>query len=95
MTDDIESKGKDLKEKDSQIESLQQKLKEKGNQSMSNVTDEKECECCFEPFSKDRRAMCFFPCGHAHTCQSCLQKGGFKNCPTCRVEIQKSAVLFY
>jgi len=57
MIDEIESKWKDLKEKESLIESLQQKLKEKGNQ----------CGICFEAFSENRRAMCFFPmwpCAH-------------------------------
>ena len=86
MTDEIESKGKDLKEKESQIESLQQKLKEKGN----------ECGICFEAFSEDTRAMCFFPCGHARTCQGCYQRlPNPKMCPLCRNKITNATVLFY
>ena len=86
MTDEIESKGKDLKEKESLIESLQQKLKEKGN----------ECGICFEAFSEDTRAMCFFPCGHARTCQGCYQRlPNPKMCPLCRIKITNATVLFY
>ena len=95
MTEEMESKEKNLKEKTSLIESLQQKLKEKADES-ETASDEKECGICFEPFSDKRRAMCFFPCGHARTCQTCYQNlPDPKQCPNCRLKIKKAAVLFY
>lgn len=96
MTEEMESKQKTLEEKESMIESLQQKLKDKGNESLSNESEEKECGICFEPFNSDRRAMCFFPCGHARCCQGCYGNlPNPKKCPECRIKIQKAAVLFY
>ena len=92
VTDQIESKNKDLVAKESLIASLQQKLKEK------------ECGVCLETFSKDIRAMCFFPCGHARTCQDCFKKLNpkakdslgrvGKKCPQCQAGIQNAALLF-
>ena len=99
MTDEMESKQKTLDENKSMIESLQQKLKDKGNESvLSNESEEKECNICYEPFDSDRRrAMCFFPCGHARTCQYCFHRlqGRKKICPECRIEIKQATVLFY
>ena len=105
VTDQIESKNKDLEAKESLIASLQQKLKEKGNKlPMSNGDDEKECGVCLETFSKDIKAMCFFPCGHARTCQDCYKKLNpkakdslgrvGKKCPQCQARIQNAALLF-
>jgi len=97
MTNEIESLRKNLEEKESMMLSLQKKLKEKANESvLSYERDEKECNICFEPFAGDRRAMVYFPCGHARTCQEChasLPKP--KHCPECRCKIQKAALLFY
>ena len=99
MTDEMESKQKTLDENKSMIESLQQKLKDKGNESvLSNESEEKECNICYEPFDSDRRrAMCFIPCGHARTCQYCFHRlqGRKKICPECRIEIKQATVLFY
>ena len=94
LTDEMESKEKILKEKESLIESLQQKLKEKGNESASS-SNTKECGICFETFTDNFRAMCFFPCGHARTCRNCFQNlPSPKKCPYCQIKIQKAAVLF-
>jgi len=97
MTEEMDAKQKTLEEKESMIENLQQKLKDKGNESiLSNESEEKECGICFEPFNADRRAMCFFPCGHARCCQGCYGNlPNPKKCPECRIKIQKAAVLFY
>ena len=97
LTEEMEAKQKTLQEKESMIESLQQKLKDKGNESVGgNESEEKECGICFEPFTADFRAMCFVPCGHARTCRGCYQSlPNPKKCPECRVKIQKAVVLFY
>ena len=76
------------------MESKQKTLEEKE----SNESEEKECNICFESFDSDRRrVMCFFPCGHARTCQSCFQalQGPKKSCPECRNEIKEATVVFY
>ena len=108
MTDQIISLEDSLEAKESLIESLQQKLKEKeNNPSKSNGCDKcgkKECVICLEPFSEDIKAMCFFPCGHARTCQDCHKKldpkakdslGRVgKECPECRAKILFETLLF-
>merc|ERR1711953_881245 len=79
------------------IESPQQ-LKDKENETvLSNESVEKECNICFEPFDSDRRrVMCFFPCGHARTCQDCFNSfKGRKECPECRIEIEQAIVAFF
>ena len=83
-------------EKMNMIECLQQKLEEKENEIASYGGDDKECTTCFEPFTADRRAIVFFPCGHARCCQSCYGNlPNPKKCPECRIKILKAAVLFY
>ena len=79
------------------IESLHQ-LKDKEDETvLSNESGEKECNICFEPFDSDRRrVMCFFPCGHARTCQDCFNSfKGRKECPECRKEIEQATVAFF
>jgi len=99
MTDEIVSKQKTLDEKESLIESLQQKLKDKGNESvLSKESEEKECNICYYPFdSEDHKAMVFLPCGHARFCKKCYHKlqGRKKLCPIDRIEIKKAELVFF
>ena len=93
MTDEIDSKQKKLDEKESMIETLQKKLKDKENASaLPNKVEEKECNICYEPLNSDRRPMCFLHCGHTRTCQDCYHQlqGNKKLCPECRFEIKQA-----
>ena len=97
MTDEIDSKQKKLDEKESMIETLQKKLKDKENASaLPNKVEEKECNICYEPLNSDRRPMCFLHCGHTRTCQDCYHQlqGNKKLCPECRFEIKQAQLAF-
>ena len=104
ITDEMESKQKTLEENGLKIKSLQQQLKDKGNESVLSNKIEEKCYMCFEPFDDQRRRMCFINCGHTRMCKGCYHelKERCQNqkpkkrleCPECRVEIKQAQIAF-
>ena len=104
LKDDLSSVDQQLIDKASVIESLQEKNNELMTKIDSNITtaEKRTCEICCEEFGDNRKAMCFFPCGHARICQECLRKMRKEDrkkkqrteCPYDRREIKEAIPLF-
>ena len=89
----LNEKLQDLEDKVKKLESREQNLKE-NNERLRKMLDI-ACCVCYEEFSENCKQQCFFPCGHAHTCESCYKKLPIpKLCPYCQHEIQNNVQLF-
>ena len=85
-------KQKEIDELNSKIKSLQQKLKDKENE-----TENRECNVCYRSFNSNRRPMCFSNCGHTRTCNDCyseLQAARRNLCPACGMNIMRAQLAF-
>ena len=54
------------------------------------LEDARLCKVCME----DEISYVFLPCGHLCTCENCAVNGNLKDCPLCRVKIEKRNKIF-
>ena len=71
-----------LENKNKELEKLEIKNKELEERNLCKVC--METEICFV----------FLPCGHLCTCENCAVNGNLKDCPLCRVKIEKRNKIF-
>ena len=68
--------------KNKELEKLKIKKKE--------LEEARLCKVCMDA----EISFVFLPCGHPCTCENCAVNGNLKDCPICRVKIEKRNKIF-